>query len=107
MAGFLFRLELADDAPAEPASFSAAVPDWPDGSMIHLGKRALRVIGRQDDDSNQPPVLIVEDGQTSGFRAETGTSFRPVEMVKSGSGRTAVPTASGQGRSRRTPNGKT
>ncbi len=43
---------------------SAAVPDWPDGSMIHLGKRALRVIGKRDD-SDQPPVLIVEDGQTT------------------------------------------
>jgi hypothetical protein len=29
--------------------------------MIHLGKRALRVIGKRDDDADQPPVLVVED----------------------------------------------
>jgi hypothetical protein len=29
--------------------------------MIHLGKRALRVIGKRDDDGDQAPVLIVED----------------------------------------------
>jgi hypothetical protein len=65
MAGFLFRLEFADGSPAEPSTLSAAVPDWPDGSMIHLGKRTLRVIGKRDDDGDQPPVLIVEDVQTS------------------------------------------
>jgi hypothetical protein len=64
MSGFLFRLEFADGRTAEPSTLSAAVPDWPDGSMIHLGKRALRVIGKRDD-SDQPPVLIVEDGQTT------------------------------------------
>ena len=61
MAGFLFRLELADGSPAEPLTLSAAVPNWPEGSMIHLGKRALRVIGKRDDDGDKPPVLIVED----------------------------------------------
>jgi hypothetical protein len=65
MAGFLFRLELADGWPAEPPTLSAAVPDWLDGSMIHLGKRTLRVIGKRDDDGDQPSVLIVEDGQRS------------------------------------------
>jgi hypothetical protein len=61
MAGFFFRLELADGSPAEPPTLSAAVPDWPDGSVIHLGKRMLRVIGKRDDDGDQPPVLIVEE----------------------------------------------
>ena len=28
---------------------------------IHLGKRALRVVGKRDDDADQPPVLIVEE----------------------------------------------
>ena len=28
---------------------------------IHLGKRTLRVIGKRDDDADQPPVLVVED----------------------------------------------
>jgi hypothetical protein len=39
MAGFLFRLELADGEPAEPPTLSAAVPDWPIGSRIYLGWR--------------------------------------------------------------------
>jgi hypothetical protein len=29
--------------------------------MIHLGKRTLRVIGKRDDDGDQPPVLVVEE----------------------------------------------
>jgi hypothetical protein len=61
MAGFLFRLETSDGAPADPPSFSAAVPDWPVGSSIYFGRRTLRVIGKRDDEADQPPVLIVED----------------------------------------------
>jgi hypothetical protein len=58
---FTFRLETADGAPAEPAVLNAVVPDWGAGDTIHLGKRTLRVIGKRDDDADQPPVLIVED----------------------------------------------
>lgn len=29
--------------------------------MIHLGHKALRVVGIRDDDADQPPVLVVED----------------------------------------------
>jgi hypothetical protein len=29
--------------------------------VIPLGNRALRVIGKRDDDADQPPVLVVED----------------------------------------------
>jgi hypothetical protein len=29
--------------------------------VIPLGHRALRVIGKRDDDADQPPVLIVEE----------------------------------------------
>jgi hypothetical protein len=61
MAGFRFRLETADGAPADPPLLSAAVPDWPEGSQIYFGKRTLRVIGKRDDDAEQPPVLIVEE----------------------------------------------
>ena len=61
MAGFLFRLETADGAPAEPPTLSAAVPNWAEGDMIHLGQRTLRVVGRRDDDEEQPPVMVVED----------------------------------------------
>jgi hypothetical protein len=31
------------------------------GDTIHLGKRTLRVVGKRDDDADQPPVLVVED----------------------------------------------
>jgi hypothetical protein len=60
-AGFTFRLEQRDGTPAEPPSFSAAVPNWRAGDTIHFGHRTLRVVGRRDDDANQPPVLLVED----------------------------------------------
>ena len=61
MAGFLFRLETTDGAPAEPSQLTSVVPNWGAGDTIHLGKRTLRVIGKRDDDGDQPPVLIVED----------------------------------------------
>jgi hypothetical protein len=35
---------------------------WPVRSLIHSRGRTLRVIGRRDDDADQPPVLVVEDG---------------------------------------------
>jgi hypothetical protein len=65
MAGFLFRLETEDGAPAEPKQLTSAVPNWGAGDTIHLGKRTLRVIAVRDDDADQPPVMVVEDGQTS------------------------------------------
>ena len=52
MAGFLFRLETVDGAPAEPPTFATAVPNWSLGDVIPLGHRALRVIGKRDDDAN-------------------------------------------------------
>jgi hypothetical protein len=61
MAGFLFRLETEDGAPAEPSTLTAALPNWPVGSQIYLGKRTLRVIGKRDDGADQPPVLVVEE----------------------------------------------
>lgn len=62
MAGFLFRLETEDGAPAEPPTLSSAVPNWGTGDTIHLGTRTLRVIGKRDEDADQPPVLVVEEG---------------------------------------------
>jgi hypothetical protein len=59
LAGFLFRLETVDGAPA--GQLTSVVPNWGVGDTIHLGKRTLRVIGKRDDDADQPPVLIVED----------------------------------------------
>jgi hypothetical protein len=61
MAGFLFRLETPEGVPAEPPTLSAAVPNWRAGDTIHFGFKTLRVVGRRDDDGDQPPVLIVED----------------------------------------------
>jgi len=58
---FTFRLETVDGAPAEPAMLNAAVPNWRVGDEIPLGKRARRVIGKRDDDVDQPPALIVEE----------------------------------------------
>jgi hypothetical protein len=61
MASFLFRLETADGEPASPSTLQAAVPNWNEGECIYLGPRTLRVVGRRDDDADQPPVLIVEE----------------------------------------------
>ena len=61
MAGFLFRLEMTDGSPAEPRTLEAAVPNWRAGDVISLGRRQLRVVGKRDDDADQPPVLVVED----------------------------------------------
>ena len=61
MSGFLFRLEIEDGAPAEPPTLSARFRTGGIGHTIHLGKRTLRLIGKRDDDANQPPVLVVEE----------------------------------------------
>jgi hypothetical protein len=60
MAGFIFRLEKADGLPAEARTLEAAVPNWRAGDVISLGRQQLRVIGKRDDDADQPPVLVVE-----------------------------------------------
>jgi hypothetical protein len=61
VAGFLFRLETVDGAPAEPPTFATAVSNWSLGDVIPPGHGALRVVGKRDDDADQPPVLVVED----------------------------------------------
>jgi hypothetical protein len=62
MAGFLFRLETAEGAAANPPRLESIVPNWKPGDCIYLGHRTLRVVGTRDDDADQPPVLIVEEG---------------------------------------------
>jgi hypothetical protein len=57
----LFRLKTPAGEPADPPTLSAAVPNQPVGSRMRLGRRTLVVVGRRDDDADQPPVLIVED----------------------------------------------
>ena len=59
MAGFLFKFERADGTPAEPSSFSSAVPSWAPGETIHFGRKSVRVVAVRDDDADQPPVLVV------------------------------------------------
>jgi hypothetical protein len=61
MAGFLFRLETTDGAPAEPPTLHSAVPNWRAGDTIPFGYKTLRVVGVRDDDADQAPVLVVED----------------------------------------------
>jgi hypothetical protein len=62
MAGFLFRLETVDGAPAESPTLEASVPNWRVGDVISFGRRQLRVVGKRGDDAaDEPPVLIVED----------------------------------------------
>ena len=64
MAGFRFRLENPDGSAADPATISVARPDWPTGSIIHARGRTLQVVGRRDDEADQPPVLVVEDASS-------------------------------------------
>jgi hypothetical protein len=71
MAGFLFKLETRDGAPAEPPSFSSAVPNWGPSETIHFGHKTMRVVGVRGDDPDEPLVLVVEDLVQSG---QTGTA---------------------------------
>jgi hypothetical protein len=57
-----FQVETTEGVPAEPPTLSAAVPNLDAGDTIHLGKRTLRVVGKRDDQADQPPVLVVEEG---------------------------------------------
>jgi hypothetical protein len=43
---FLFRLETADGAPAEPPRFETAMPNWSADDTIPVGARTLRVLGQ-------------------------------------------------------------
>jgi hypothetical protein len=44
----------------EPPTLASAVPNWGSGDTISLGAgKTLRVVDVQDDDTDQPPVLVV------------------------------------------------
>jgi uncharacterized protein with von Willebrand factor type A (vWA) domain len=59
---FLFRLETRDGLPAEPPTLTSAVPNWRSGDTIPLSaSRTLRVVEVRDVDTEEPPVLVVED----------------------------------------------
>jgi len=58
---FMFKLEREDGTPADPPTLDVAVPNWSPGDLIPLGRdRTLRVVRAQDDDADQPLVLVVE-----------------------------------------------
>ena len=59
---FTFTLEHEDGSPAEPHTFSTAVPNWSPGDTIPLGaNRTLRVVEVRDgSEPDDDPVLVVE-----------------------------------------------
>jgi hypothetical protein len=59
---FTFTLELEDGSPAEPSTFSTAVPNWSPGVTIPLGRdRTVRVVEiRPGPEPDSDPVLVVE-----------------------------------------------
>lgn len=60
MAGFLFRWRVS----RRTRRLSVAVPDWKAGDTIHFGHGTMRVVGRRDDEADQPPVLVVRRGRS-------------------------------------------
>jgi hypothetical protein len=59
---FCFKLERKDGTPADPPTLKAAVPNWRPGDTIALGaNQMLRVVDVRNDDTDQPPALVVED----------------------------------------------
>ena len=47
---FTFKLVLEDGTPADPPTFTAAVPNWKAGDVVPLGAgRSLRVVEVRDD----------------------------------------------------------
>ena len=58
---FLFRLETADGAPAEPPTLTRAVPNWSSGDTIPLSGRTLRVVDVRYHEADDASVLVVED----------------------------------------------
>ena len=59
---FTFKLVQADGTPADPQSMKSTVTNWRVGDTIPLGRdRALRVVGIEVDEADQPTTLIVED----------------------------------------------
>jgi hypothetical protein len=58
---FTFQLERLDGTPADPHSFETTVLVWNPGDRIPLGNRTLQIVRVRDDDTDQAPVLVVED----------------------------------------------
>jgi hypothetical protein len=63
MAGFHFKLETADGAPADPPTFQSAIPGWAAGDAITLGagRRLVVLAVRENESDEEMPVLVVDD----------------------------------------------
>jgi hypothetical protein len=59
---FTYTLEHEDGSPAEPPTFSTAIPNWSPGDTVPLGNsRTLRVVEiRPGSEPGGDPVLVVE-----------------------------------------------
>ncbi len=59
---FTYTLECEDGSPAEPPTFSTAVPNWSPRDIIPLGQgRMLRVVEiRASSEPDGEPILVVE-----------------------------------------------
>lgn len=55
--GLLFRSGTLGEL-ADPPTRSAAVPNWKADDTIHLERKSLRVVGKENDDAVQRPELI-------------------------------------------------
>jgi hypothetical protein len=60
MAGFLFRLETADGAPADPPTFATAVPNWSLSDTIPLGQADAP--GDREERRRRRPTAGVDRG---------------------------------------------
>jgi hypothetical protein len=49
-------------------------PNWKAGDTIHLGHRTLTVLGKRDEDADQPPVLVFGSGGVA--RAARGDEYK-------------------------------
>jgi hypothetical protein len=57
-----FRLQRTDGSPFDPPTYRCSTLSWHQGDTIMLTPgRTLRVLGKRDDDADQPPALVVED----------------------------------------------
>jgi hypothetical protein len=87
MAGFLFKLETPNGAPAEPSSFRSAVPNWAPGETIHFGRRTVRVVAsypshakKQEMIASAPPISAIGDGSSRRDLAIRAEPFRPAQL---------------------------
>jgi hypothetical protein len=56
-----FELRRVDGTPADPPTLTTVAPLWRPGDTIPLGRRTLRVVEVRQGNSDERPVLVVED----------------------------------------------